>query len=640
MKKILVLYFILTALGCSSDILDELVYTEEREVCINRNPKRNLYFGDLHTHTGLSFDAWAYGNHTRPADVYSFAKGGELSLPPFDQDGRPTKKVKLARPLDFAAVTDHHEFIGEINLCLTDGSSSYDCSTCQNYREGGMENVVAFGTQLSMSPPERLDDVCNLENICLDAALQAWDEIKQAADNAYDRSASCAFTSFVAYEYTNSELITNYHRNIFFRNSVVPDMPPSYYEQTSIWGLLQWLDQNCLQMSDGCDVISIPHNSNWSNGALFDTDFHGALEGMSSAELAELRARLEPLVEVFQHKGDMECDYNFEQNQDDPQCDFEKQRFLPFDKCNGTPGYGGVSLFGCVSQLDFVRNVLKAGLAFEKRKGVNPYRLGVIGSTDTHNGIAGYVSEVDYVGHIGIVEDTAEERLGVGNMTHHGVRYNSGGLAGVWAVENSRDALFEAFRRRETYATTGPRIMVRMFAGFGLDDDICERQDRVSAGYEQGVPMGGVLEGNHGGKPIKIAVWADADLDPRNPNPMLLQQIQVIKAWLDGDGNSYEKIYAIAGDANNGASVDLATCQTSGSGYESLCGVFSDPEFDPAQAAFYYARVIENPTCRWSVRQCNALSEAEKPDSCKDPKFYRAIQERAYTSPVWYQPSK
>ncbi|NOZ01616.1 MAG: DUF3604 domain-containing protein, partial [Deltaproteobacteria bacterium] len=490
-------------------------YTEKREPCADRNAFRNLYFGDLHAHTGLSFDAWAYGNHATPDQAYLFARG-EDSMELAAADGNEARVAAMKRPLDFVALSDHSEFLGELNLCLTEGSPVYDEPICAEYRQGDMGNVVKFGSQLAMEEPERLPGICDTGKAdCLEAARKVWAGVVASADKAYDRTAACRFTAFAGYEYTNSTNVTNLHRNVIFRNDSVPDLPITYFEQPSPWGLLEDLDSKCVEAGTGCDVISIPHNSNWSNGMLFRLDYDGNDDPATQKRMAELRARMEPIVEIFQHKGDMECDSTLEGLGGEPDhlCDWEKQRFQPFDQCMGEPGFGGVSRLGCVSRLDFVRNVLKAGIGEEVRIGANPYRLGIIGSTDTHNATPGFVDETDFKGHVGTTDDTAIKRLGPGNMTHHGVVYNPGGLAAVWAVENSRDAIFEAMRRREVYGTSGPRIEVRMFGGWDLPADSCERDDLVKTGYRLGVPMGGVLptRGPDAASPVMV-VRAVADI--------------------------------------------------------------------------------------------------------------------------------
>jgi len=636
-------------IACSVDVHKpppgaEVEYTEEREPCADRDPFRNLYFGELHAHTGLSFDAWAYGTHAETGQALDFARGqGTIALPPLDDQGKGTVVVSMPRPLDFAAITDHQEYLGELNLCLTEGSDVYDVSTCAKYREGDMDNVVKFGMQLALEEPVRMPEICGSDDSrCIEAARVVWAGIVEAAEDAYDRTPECAFTAFPAFEYTNSVNATNLHRNLIFRNARVPDLPPSYFEKPSPWEFLMAIRDECLDAGTGCDAISIPHNSNWSNGRMFQLDYSGD-EGLEEQrEMAEFRARMEPIVEIFQHKGDSECDATLDGlgGIPDPLCDFEKQRLHAFEQCgDGETGFGGMSKMGCVSRLDFVRNVLKAGIEEQARLGINPYMLGIIGSTDTHNAIPGLVEEHYFHGHVGTTDDSALKRLGEGNMTHHGVRYNPGGLAAVWAVENSRDAIFEALRRREVYGTSGTRLSVRMFGGWDFGEGPCGLEDRVARAYDRGVPMGSGLPS---GRPEDAApvIWVWAREDPGYPgvDGTPLQRIQVVKGWVDADGASHEKVFDIAGDANSGASVDLATCETSGPGFHELCAVWKDPDFDPDRPAFYYSRVLENPVCRWSVRQCNSLEPGDRPESCSDPDYYRAIQERAWTSPIWFVP--
>ena len=611
----------------------DLVYTEEREPCSDRNPWRNLYFGDLHVHSELSFDAWSYGTRATPEQAYGFARGAAVRLAPLDQNGVGTREAQLERPLDFGALSDHQEFLGEVRSCVDPDQSGYQTPTCEGYREGEVGNVVLWGLKLAEVGPVRFEDICDPVPACTELAALVWQEIQQAAQVAYDRTSTCEFTSFVAYEYSNSESATNFHRNVIFRNANVPALPPSTFETPDPWNLLRSLKSECLDAGIGCDLISIPHNSNWSNGQLFDPSYPGADGPFERLEMAELRASLEPLVEVVQHKGSMECDPNFlEEGVTDELCDFEKQRQLPFDDCGDYPGNGGMRLLGCVSRYDFIRNVLKTGILHDSQMGVNPFPLGMIGSTDTHNGTFGWVKERDFEGQVGTTDDTAEKRLSDGNITHHGVRFNPGGLAAVWALENSRDALFEAFRRREVYGTSGPRMRVRFFGGRDLPD-LCDDPERARKGYKLGVPMGAVLSQTSGAKAPGFAVWAQAD-SPGAP----LQRIQIIKGWVDNDGITHERIFEIAGEASAGPGVDLETCQVLEDGHPELCAHWTDPGFDPDQHAFYYARVLEVPTCRWSVYQCNALAPEERPQNCSDPLYYRAIQERAWTSPIWYRP--
>jgi len=617
-------------------------YTEERAPCAERNPLRNAYFGDLHAHTQLSFDAWGYDLRVDPAHAFAFARGEPVLLPPLDADGNGTRTAHLDRPLDFAALTDHFDLVGEVRLCLTPGSPPYDTPECTAFRAGGEDAVAAFGLMLARFPPERSAAICGTDGAaCRAAAQEVWGEIQAAAEAAYDRSAACGFVSFVGYEYTATPMVSNLHRNIVFRTGAVPVLPPSRFEQPTPVELWTELAGTCLDAGIGCDVIVVPHNANWSNGRLFALDY-GEAEGVDAQrEVAALRARLEPVFEIFQHKGNQECKNGFAGvlGLPDPICDFEQIRGAEFDDCGDGVGSGGVIGAGCVSRLDYVRNVLKLGLQEQLRLGVNPYRLGFIGSTDTHNGTPGNVAEAGFPGHVGLVDDTPLKRLGSGTVTHEGLVNNPGGLAGVWAEERSRDAIFAALRRRETFATTGPRIVVRFFGGWDYPTDLCAREDLAAVGYAGGVPMGGMLPAPAAGavSPVFV-VRAEADPGPAGTPGTPLQVVQIVRGWIDADGTAHEQVFDVAGDRDNGADVDPTTCVPSGAGAERLCAVWTDPAFDPAQHAFWYARVLENPTCRWSARDCLALDPAERPAPCTDPAVSHVIRERAWSSPVWYAP--
>ena len=617
-----------------------VTYTEERDPCVHYTPNRIALFGEFHSHTGFSFDARSYQNTLTPSDAFSFARGEEVHLAPLGPDGKGTRPISLERPLDFAAVTDHGEFLGEIHQCTTPGTEGYDFPKCQDYRQPDNQGALDFGVMLALDDPERDKAYCGGDVAhCANSAKIRWDAMQKAAEEAYDRSSACSFTSFVAYEYTNTIAVSNLHRNVIFRNASVPLVPITHFEAPSPWLLWQQLEATCTLTDTGCDVVVLPHNSNLSNGNLFYPDYPGAESIEDEREMARLRARMEPVVEMFQHKGDMECrnDMAFVNADYDPFCDFEKLRETVED-CGQELGTGGMRLWGCVHRLDYVRNVLKLGLKEGERLGINPYELGFIGSTDTHNGTPGYVDDHDFLGHVGVVDDTAEKRLGTGNVTHDGVINNPGGLAAVWAVENSRDAIFEALRRKETFATSGPRIKIRLFGGWNYDADICAKGDVASQGYSEGVPMGSQLLPSDGATAPVFVVQAEWD-----PGTLLrpgthLERLQIIKGWIDGAGELHEKVVHVAGHETTQATVDTTTCETSGEGFETLCARWTDPDFLSSQRAFYYARVIENPTCRWSTRKCNSLAPDARPDACDDAFPPKTVQERAWSSAIWYTP--
>jgi hypothetical protein len=278
-----------------------------------------------------------------------------------------------------------------------------------------------------------------------------------------------------------------------------------------------------------------------------------------------------------------------------------------------------------------VRYALVAGLREAARIGVNPYKLGVIGSTDTHDATPGDVDETTYAGHLGSIDAPLATRIDADNP---------GGLAAIWAEENSREALFDAMRRRETYGTSGPRMRVRFFGGWDFAPDSCASPDLVARGYRQGVPMGGDLQQRPAGASAPVFMVA-AERDPGTASQPggLLQRIQIIKGWADAQGRYQQRIYDIAGSSKNGASVDLETCTPRGPGADSLCQVWTDPAFDPAQRAVYYARVLENPSCRYNTRLCQSLPDKLRPAECADRTRPSTIQERAWTSPIWYTPA-
>ena len=604
--------------------------TEEREPCAAHDPQRNLYFGDLHVHTTFSQDASTQGTRNTPRDAYRFARGERVGLQPYDDQGRPGRSLQIGRPLDFAAVTDHAEMLGETEICKTPGLPGHDSWVCRMYRRSPRLAFFVMNAKTSMAHESRFG-FCGPGGIhCLEAARTPWQEVRDAAEGAYDRSAACSFTTFVGYEWTASKQTNNLHRNVIFRSQRVPDLPTSVYEAGTAEALWRALRTQCI---DGCDALVIPHNSNISNGLIFRTE---RPDGTAiTAEDARTRAGVERLVEVMQHKGDSEC--RFGAGTTDELCGFEKlsfanfmQKFLPFLSEPPDPK-------------SFARNALLEGLIQQQRLGANPFQFGLIASTDTHLGTPGAVEEDQYPGHGGAGAPAGSE---LPKGLPDDLEFNPGGLAAVWAEENSRDAIFAALRRREVYGTSGPRIAVRFFGGWSYPANLCQGQSFVETGYADGVPMGDELDPGEarGGAPVfAVSALRDAGTAARPGTP--LQRVQIIKGWIE-DGHAHEAVYEVAGDPENGASVDLATCTPRGAGADALCSVWSDPDFDPGAAAFYYARVVENPTCRWSTRVCNTHAvDCSRPDSvpselaaCCDPSHRRTIQERAWTSPIWYTP--
>ncbi|MCP4467028.1 MAG: DUF3604 domain-containing protein [Halieaceae bacterium] len=599
--------------------------------CNNYNPLRSAWFGDTHVHTRYSLDASTQDTRTTPEQAYRFAQGEELGVQPWSDDGKAQRSQQLQRPLDFAMVTDHAELIGEVAMCQTpsiEGYSSWQCWVYRSWPRAAffMFNAVGSrGGRLGMCG----DDGEN----CKQAGVGPWQDMQEAAEQAYDRSENCQFTSFVAYEWTGvSQNVANLHRNVIFRNTQVPVLPISYVDGPSARQLWDGLDRECVDKNNGCDVLVIPHNSNLSDAQMFTNSRDDGTP--ITAEDAAQTARFETLVGVMQHKGSSECFFGFGSTEDEL-CAFEQ---LPYDKFSGK--FQKWTREAPAPNDGYLREVMRDGFREQQRLGVNPFKWGFIASTDTHLGTPGAVEESDFLGHGG-----AGTPAGDTVSLPDDLEFNPGGLAVLYAEENTRDSLFAAMRRREAYGTSGPRMNVRFFASWNYPADMCEQTDFVARGYDGGVPMGG-----------DIAAPADTVQSPafaiqavKDPGTVKtpgndLQRIQVIKGWVDAEGHSQEKIYEVAGDPNNGASVDLNSCKTQGSGFRQLCTVWHDPQFDASLNAYYYARVVENPSCRWSQHICSAQKvDCSQPktiknglEACCAAEHLPSIQERAWTSPIWY----
>jgi hypothetical protein len=616
--------------------------TETRQPCASFALFRQPYFGDTHVHTAYSSDAVFAGTRENPRGAYRFARGEVIGLPPYDATDVPTRTAQLRRPLDFTAVTDHAEQFGEIQICLTPGFPGYDSTDCVAAR-GQLAStppslpsllpppaVIAFlfGYGVPASP-QRFSWCGPDGGDCLAEASLVWQDTQAAAEEFYDRTAACTFTSFVAYEWSGQPGGYNLHRNVIFRNAVVPVLPTSYMEQPTPQGLWATMQSQCTAGLPGCDVLLIPHNPNVSGGLMFAP--------VATVAEAFLRSSLEPLVEMNQHKGDSECRPGV--GSTDEICGFEKlnrlQLFSPVSDPNQT-----------FPPLNYVRNALKEGLVEEQQLGVNPFKVGLIGSTDTHNATPGATEEQDFgaFGHLGLRDHTNPAFM-LARVTPAGIEATPGGLAVVWAEENSRDALFAAMRRREAYGTSGTRPILRFFAG--REGRLhCGDPDFVAKAYNGGVPMGGDIGPVRGGRSPRFGVLVFRDPGTPTAPGTPLQRVQIVKGWLGADGQTHEKVFEVAGDPDNGAAADTATCTPSGTGFDSLCAVWRDPEFNATERAFYYARVLENPTCRWSTYLCHAqgidcANPAAVPagyGECCNPDVPKTIQERAWSSPIWYRP--
>jgi len=589
------------------------------------------FFGDLHVHTRYSLDASTQGTRTTPEQAYRFAQGEKIDLQPWTGSGVGLRSLQLSRPLDFAMVSDHAELFGEIHMCNTPKAKGYPSWQCKVYRNWSWGAYYLFNYMSSMRAAHL--GLCGEDDsICIRAAETPWADMRQAAERQYDRSADCSFTTFVGYEWTAMQPDSggNLHRNVVFRNARVPRLPVTFIDEPAAEKLWRRLDVQCNQHASGCDSLSIPHNGNLSAGYMFDSkrDDGSAM----TLDYARLRQRFEPVLEIMQKGGASECFFESGVTSDEL-CAFEQQ---PIDNLAGFDSPPG-------PDTGFARKALADGMALQHKLGVNPYQLGFVGSTDTHLGAAGAVEEKDYIGH-GDAGVSAKDAVPPGLPDV--LANNPGGLAVLWAQENSRDGLFEALRRRETYGTSGSRIVSRFFAGWDYPEELCSRPDRIAQAYAGGVPMGGELRaGGDGRKPTFLVAASQDSGTPESPGTPL-QRLQIIKGWITSSGDYREKVFDVAGDPRNGAYVDTQTCVTQGKGFAQLCAIWTDEDFQPGEQAYYYSRVVENPSCRWSQRICAARAvDCTKPDTieeglegCCAPEHQRVIQERAWSSPIWHIP--
>ncbi len=585
------------------------------------NPSRNAYFGDLHVHTSWSLDAFIMGgNLDDPTVAYRFGRGDAIVT----SDGR---EVHLRVPLDFMAVTDHDSTLGEMHLCQDSGDPVYDTPTCRdlrNIQSTLRDQPIGNRVQAFMryyrpyhARGRRPSEICGEsgigpQNRCYERARHLWHEIQKHADDFYDPG---RFTTFPGYEWSASRTGEGmHHRNVIFEGRDVPEWGGSNVEmQKRAERLWEWLETVC---TGECRVVAIPHNTNLSGGIAF------AESGWApyTPEILALRAWAEPLVEIHQIKGNSECYLGL--GTTDEECNFEPYRPIctPEHRDRGN----------CTHATGYVRNALKDGLRLEAEYGVNPFKFGFIASTDDHQSLAGATDEDDYTDRP-MNQRTASIRGGSSD--------NPGGLVGVWAEENTRESIFDALRRKETFGTSGTRIRVRFFAGWQFPDDLHTSRTLVDEAYRTGVTMGADLPPapSDDAEP-RFVVWATKDTASAN-----LQKIQIVKGWADADGETFEQVYdVVCADGldpdpethrcgDNGARVSLADCSySSDRGAEELNTTWYDPDFDRSQRAFYYVRVLENPTCRWSTHRALAQQTA-----IPEPSL---IKERAWSSPIWHTP--
>jgi hypothetical protein len=559
--------------------------------CGDFNRAGNPYWGDLHTHTALSADAYEWGNRNFPHDAYAFATGTPTQIAAGAATPGPT--VTIDRKLDWDAVTDHSEWLDATWACgeLANGTpfnanADFNSTQCQTYRgnaNGSIQNIISSAAAV-------IGLECNKgfesNPACRAFTASAWQVERQAAHDAYQR---CTFTPLVAYEWTHGVAGATLHQNVIFGSENVPDVPFDSTEYQSPAELWTALDQACTSAS-GCAVLTIPHNPNLSQGMAFAVP--------SGVDAMTQMNRYQRLAEIHQHKGNSECYAG--SAAPDPTCAFEH---VPAPQ-------GGEQV------QNFVRHALAVGLFEYASSGVDPLQMGIVGATDDHNGIPGYVKEDTWQGHVGDVDDTAAQRL-VNEPFH-----NPGGITGVWAPQNTREDIFAALYRRETFATSGPRIAVRFYqvwnatdycsasgGGGGFPDNV------IAAG---GVPMGGTMPAPPAaGQKPRFVVSALADATP-------LAEIDIIRAQYV-NGAIAEQVVRFT-PASAGATFSAG----------SACVIFDDAAFVASGPAFYYARVLQQPTPRWSHYDCQA---APTTAGCGSGGTLDVnIQERAWTSPIWWLP--
>ena len=574
-------------------------------------PERQLLWGDLHIHTSLSTDAFVMGVRSLPDDAYRFAKGGEI-------EHAAGYGIRISEPLDFAAVTDHSEYLGVIRAQNPELPLSKRPLRQRLLNDSPLRTTVAWiKTMVGFNP--RLGIVDGAEEMSKDA----WQEI---IDSAERHNAPGHFSSFIGYEWSSMPDKNNLHRNVIYRGSQVPDLPYSSLMSQNpedLWTALE------MQRDKGMDNLAIPHNGNVSNGLMYSAvNFEG---NPLTPEYAQRRVRNEPVSEIFQVKGSSETHPVL--SPDDAFADFEIFDTILSGKIRTSEPKGS-----------YTRDALRLGIELAHTEGFNPYRFGVIGSSDSHNASSS-VEEDNYHGKLPLFDGSAGIRLNQNVLLPEQYqlarRWGAAGLAAVWAEENTRDSIFSALKRRETYATSGPRIAVRFFGGWGYTDNLVDRDNRVALADAGGVPMGAQLPapqvGDADPSPT-FAVWASKD--PAGAN---LDRIQIVKSWTDNTGASYERVFDVAWsddrkpDTSNGRLPDVgSTVNVAKASYRNSIGagqlqtVWRDPEFDPRQHAVYYARVIEIPTPRWTTYDAMRLGvDAPEPTS---------IQERAITSAIWYEP--
>ena len=590
---------------------------------VDRGFPTNVYFGDTHLHTALSLDAGTFGDRLGMDEAYRFCKGEEVT-------SSTGYRARLGRPLDFVVIADHSDGMGFFSM-LAEGDprmmkEEEGRRWHQAIKEGGQAAVDAALEIITSFAQGKVPWATNDPELM----TPVWEQVVKTAERHNEPG---KFTALIGYEWTSLVRGNNLHRVVVYRDDadraiqVLPFTLGDSADPEDLWKALAAYEQKT-----GGRALAIPHNGNLSNGLMFDVKTLSG--GAITKKYAQQRQRWEPLYETTQIKGDGEAHPLL--SPDDEFADYETWDLGNLDMSQAKtddmiPG-------------EYLRSGLKRGLELERKVGVNPYKYGQVGSTDSHTSLSA-VEEDNFFGKHSGVEPSPERAAHVTLGGEHGKIYGwqmaSSGYAGVWATENTRAALWEAMKRKETYATTGTRMIVRFFGGWGFTMKDANTRVPAKAGYAKGVPMGGDLIQAPAGKAPTFLVAAAKD--PYGGN---LDRIQVVKGWLDAKGKAQERVYDVVWSDGRkpsaegkvppvGNTVDVKNATwTNTIGDPELITVWTDPDFDPARRAFYYARVIEIPTPRWTAYEALRFG-IEMPKGAK-----MTTQERAYTSPIWYTPAK
>ena len=584
-----------------------------------------VFWGDTHVHTDNSLDARAFGVTIGPEEAFRLARGEEVVA----THGEP---VKLRQPLDWLVVADHSDGMGAMKEIIAGNPNLLQDATVRDWHTrltAGGESAFEATMDIvnSFSQGDAPDVVLDR-----DFAQTVWDDYIDIAESFNEPG---RFTAVIGYEWTSTEDGNNLHRNVLYRDGgdiarrMLPYTTAESFNPEDLW---EWMRQ--YEESTGGQVLTLAHNGNLSNGIMFPVETNPDTGLPLTGDYIERRARWEPLYEVTQIKGDGEAHPYLSPT--DELADFET-----FDGGNLNLT---VAKQDSMLQYEYAREALKNGLKLEAQFGTNPYKFGMVGSTDAHTALATAEEENFFGKHSGTEPDEGRiehPMAKFGDREYPGWSISAAGYAGVWATENTREALFDAMMRKEVYASTGPRILVRFFGGWEFEASDAQSRLPAELGYTKGVPMGGnLVDAPAGAAPTFLVA---ALKDPYSGN---LDRIQVVKGWLDAEGETHERLYDVVwADAHRrqpgsdgelpaaGNTVDVARATwTNTIGDPELITVWEDPDFDPSQPAFYYARVIEIPTPRWTAY------DALRFGLTVDPEVPMTIQERAYTSPIWYTP--